>query len=116
MINSRLRVALFPDCYHEIDGVANTARHFEAFALHHELPFLTVHGGAEAGTQRTGSVWRITHRRGPLGFALDKKHDFDVAFWRYLTPVENAVREFDPDIIHITGPKRRWTARRCHCS
>lgn len=104
MISPRLRVAFFPDCYHEIDGVANTARQFEAFAIRHELPFLTVHGGAEDDTQRTGSVWRITHRRGPLGFALDKKHDFDLAFWRYLTPVENAVREFDPDIIHITGP------------
>ena len=104
MISSGLRVAFFPDCYHEIDGVANTARQFEAFAVRHELPFLTVHGGAEDENQRTGSVLRITHRRGRLGFALDKKHDFDVAFWRYLTPVENAVREFDPDIIHITGP------------
>lgn len=104
MISSGLRVAFFPDCYHEIDGVANTARQFEAFAVRHELPFLTVHGGAEDENQRTGPVLRITHRRGRLGFALDKKHDFDVAFWRYLTPVENAVREFDPDIIHITGP------------
>jgi glycosyltransferase involved in cell wall biosynthesis len=104
MISSGLRVAFFPDCYHEIDGVANTARQFEAFAVRHELPFLTVHGGAEDENQRTGPVLRITHRRGRLGFALDKKHDFDVAFWRYLTPVENAVREFDPDLIHITGP------------
>ena len=104
MMNSGLRVAFFPDCYHEIDGVANTARQFEAFALRHELPLLIVHGGAEDETQTVGSVSRITHRRGPLGFALDKKHDFDLAFWRYLTPVENAVREFDPDLIHITGP------------
>lgn len=104
MISSGLRVAFFPDCYHEIDGVANTARQFEAFAVRRELPFLTVHGGAQDENQRTGPVSRITHRRGRLGFALDKKHDFDVAFWRYLTPVENAVREFDPDIIHITGP------------
>jgi phosphatidylinositol alpha 1,6-mannosyltransferase len=104
MINSGLRVAFFPDCYHEIDGVANTVRQFEAFALRHELPVLIVHGGAEEETQKIGSVSRITYRRGPLGFALDKKHDFDLAFWRYLTPVENAVREFDPDLIHITGP------------
>jgi len=103
-MNSELRVAFFPDCYHEIDGVANTARQFEAFAIRHGLPFLTVHGGAEDETQKVGTVARITHRRGRLGFALDKKHDFDLAFWRYLTPVENAVREFDPDIIHITGP------------
>ena len=104
MINPSLRVALFPDCYHEIDGVANTVRQFEAFALRHGLPLLIVHGGADDDTQRIGSVSRITHRRGPLGFALDKKHDFDLAFWRYLTPMENAVRQFDPDLIHITGP------------
>jgi glycosyltransferase involved in cell wall biosynthesis len=104
VINSGLRVAFFPDCYHEIDGVANTARQFEAFALRHDLPLLLVHGGAEDETQTSGSVSRITHRRGRFGFALDKKHDFDLAFWRYLTPVENAVREFDPDLIHITGP------------
>jgi glycosyltransferase involved in cell wall biosynthesis len=104
MINSRLRIAFFPDCYHEVDGVANTARQFEAFALRHELPLLIVHGGAEDEAQRIASVSRITYRRGPLGFALDKKHDFDLAFWRYLTPMENAVREFDPDLIHVTGP------------
>jgi len=104
MTDSALRVAFFPDCYHEIDGVANTARQFEAFALRRELPFLTVHGGPADENQSAGSVSRITHRRGRFGFALDKKHDFDLAFWRYLTPVENAVRKFDPDIIHVTGP------------
>ena len=104
MNRAPLRVAFFPDAYDEIDGVANTSRQFEAFALRRDLPFLTVHGGTADGTQRTGSVVRITRRRGRFGFALDKKHDFDLAFWRYLTPVENAVREFDPDILHITGP------------
>jgi hypothetical protein len=33
-----LRVAFFPDSYHEIDGVANTSRHFEAFARQRGLP------------------------------------------------------------------------------
>src|SRR5271166_3926560 len=104
MIDSRLRVAFFPASYNEIDGVANTSRQFEAFALRRELPFLIVKGGGENESEQVGMVTRITHRRGPLGFALDKKHDFDLAFWRYLTPVENAVRKFDPDIVHITGP------------
>jgi hypothetical protein len=35
-----LRVAFFPDSYHEIDGVASTSRHFETFARQHGLPFL----------------------------------------------------------------------------
>jgi phosphatidylinositol alpha 1,6-mannosyltransferase len=104
MTDSELRVAFFPDVYHEIDGVANTARQFEAFAQRRELPFLVVHGGTANQTQRIGSVLRITRRRGRFGFALDKKHDFDLAFWRHLNAVEEVVREFDPDILHITGP------------
>jgi phosphatidylinositol alpha 1,6-mannosyltransferase len=104
MTEPPLRVAFFPDSYSEIDGVANTSRQFEAFALRRGLPFLTVHGGSVEESQRTGSVLRIAHPRSWFGFALDKKHDFDLAFWRYLTPVENAVREFDPDLIHVTGP------------
>jgi phosphatidylinositol alpha 1,6-mannosyltransferase len=104
MNDSALRVAFFPDAYDEIDGVANTARHFEAFAQRRELPFLTVCGGSENRSQRNGTTLRITRRRGPIGFHLDKKHDFDLAFWRHLHDVEDAVRDFDPDILHITGP------------
>ncbi len=47
---------------------------------------------------------RIARQRGRFGFPLDKKHDFDLAFWRHLNAVESVVREFDPDILHITGP------------
>ncbi|MGB8014032.1 MAG: glycosyltransferase [Terriglobales bacterium] len=104
MTDRALRVAFFPDCYDEIDGVANTSRQFEAFAVRRKLPFLTVHGGTTDAIQKLGSTVRVTRRRGRLGFALDKKHDFDLAFWRHLHAVEAAVREFDPDILHITGP------------
>jgi len=104
MSESALRVAFFPDCYDEIDGVANTSRQFEAFAQRRELPFLTVHGGSTNEIQRVGTTLRLTRRRGRFGFPLDKKHDFDVAFWRHLQSVESVVREFDPDIVHITGP------------
>lgn len=104
MPDPTLRVAFFPDCYDEIDGVANTSRQFEAFALRRGLPFLTVHGGTNNQTQSAGSTLRVTRRRGRFGFAVDKKHDFDLAFWRHLHEVERAVRTFDPDILHITGP------------
>jgi glycosyltransferase involved in cell wall biosynthesis len=99
-----LRVAFFPDCYDEIDGVANTSRQFESFALRRTLPFHTVHGGTRNEIRRVGSTVRLTRRRGRFGFRLDKKHDFDLAFWRHLHAVESVVREFDPDILHITGP------------
>jgi len=99
-----LRVAFFPDTYDEIDGVANTSRQFESFALRRKLPFLTVHGGSQDEIRKLGSTQRVIRRRGRFGFPVDKKHDFDLAFWRHLKPVESVVREFDPDILHITGP------------
>lgn len=99
-----LRVAFFPDTYDKINGVANTSRQFESFALRRKLPFLTVRGGTHNEIEQVGSVLRVTRRRGRFGFAVDKKHNFDLAFWRHLSALESVVREFDPDIVHITGP------------
>jgi phosphatidylinositol alpha 1,6-mannosyltransferase len=104
MTDRALRVAFFPDAYDEIDGVAHTARQFESFAKRRGLPFLTVHGGTVNDLRSDGSARRMTRRRSRIGFPLDKKHDFDLAFWRYLNEVESVVREFDADILHITGP------------
>jgi phosphatidylinositol alpha 1,6-mannosyltransferase len=103
-MEKNLRVAFFPDAYNEIDGVANTSRQFEAFARKRGLPFLTVCGGSENTNLTDGTVTRLMRRRGPIGFQLDKNHDFDFAFWRHYEGVENAVRKFDPDVQHITGP------------
>jgi glycosyltransferase involved in cell wall biosynthesis len=99
-----LRVAFFPDSYHEIDGVANTSRQFESFALRRGLPFLNILGWSDPNRETKGSVTRLALRRGPIGFRVDKKHDFDLLFTRYLKQVESEIRKFNPDIIHITGP------------
>ncbi|HEX4075560.1 MAG TPA: glycosyltransferase, partial [Candidatus Acidoferrales bacterium] len=84
--------------------MANTSRQFEAFARKRGFPFLTICGGTENRAQTDGSALRITRRRGRIGFALDKKHDYDLAFWRHYNHAAEAVRKFDPDIVHITGP------------
>lgn len=84
--------------------MANTSRQFEAFARKRGLPFLTVCGGTHDAVETDGSVTRMTRRRGPIGFALDKNHVFDLAFWRHHKSVEQALRAFKPDIVHITGP------------
>jgi phosphatidylinositol alpha 1,6-mannosyltransferase len=101
---NKLRVSLFACAYNEIDGVANTMRHFDAFAKHQNLPLLNVHGGFEQYHQRDGSVERLELRRRWPKFALDYQHDYDLNLWRYLPMVEKAVREFRPDLVHITGP------------
>jgi len=99
-----LKVAFFPDAYHEIDGVANTSRQFEAFAKRSGLPFLTVLGGTQFKEETDGSVLRLEFPRSRIGFPLDKNHDFDLLFLRHYDRVAEHIRNFNPDMVHITGP------------
>lgn len=101
---SRIRVALFACAYNEIDGVANTMRYFDAFAKSHDFPLLNIHGGFEQYARRDGSVQRLELRRRWPKFQVDFHHDYDLNLWRYLPEVEKAVREFRPDVVHVTGP------------
>jgi glycosyltransferase involved in cell wall biosynthesis len=100
----QLRVALFPCAYNEVDGVANTMRHFEVFAQRHQLPLLNVHGGFTSYQRHDGCVERMEFPRRWPKFRLDARHDFDLNFWRHLSQIEAAVQEFRPDVLHITGP------------
>ena len=98
------RVAIFPCTYKEVDGVANTMRHFVAYAKQQHLPVLNVHAGFAHEQEEDGSIRRLEFPRRWPKFRLDTKLYFDVNFWRYRGEVERAVREFRPDLIHITGP------------
>jgi len=99
-----LRIAFFPDAYNEVDGVANTSRHFEAFAKNRELQFLTVHAGPRKEIVTAGSVTRVQLPRSPFTFPLDRTHEYDLAFWRHYREVAILVQDFDPDVVQITGP------------
>jgi phosphatidylinositol alpha 1,6-mannosyltransferase len=99
-----LRVALFPDADHEVDGVANTSRHFEAFARNRDLPFLTIHAGPHNEIVTAGSVTRVQLRRSLLTFPLDQTHEYDLAWWRRYREVMRLAQDFDPDVVQITGP------------
>ena len=105
MRNGKPRVAYFPDSFHEINGVAHTSRHFEAFARRRGLPFLCVRAGdrARAFTE-DGNVWTLELPRGFLSFALEKDLRFDPAFLRHIPLIEEVLERFKPDLIHITGP------------
>ncbi|HEY0758242.1 MAG TPA: glycosyltransferase [Acidisarcina sp.] len=102
------RVAYFPDSFHEINGVAHTSRHFEAFARRRNLPFLMVRAGDRAraylSDAEADKVASLELRRGPLSFALDKDLRFDPGFVRHIPLILRTVRAFRPDVIHITGP------------
>ncbi len=99
------RVAYFPDSFHEVNGVAHTSRHFEAFAQRRNLPFLCVRAGDRAqAILEDGSVWTLELPRGFLSFALEKDLRFDPAFLRHIPLIGEVLERFRPDLIHITGP------------
>ena len=98
------RVAFFACAYNEIDGVANTAHHFEAYAARHHLPFLSIHGGYESYLRKEDTLTKVEFERGWASFPLDKKHDFDLLFGKYYSAARKLVHEFQPDLVHITGP------------
>jgi phosphatidylinositol alpha 1,6-mannosyltransferase len=99
------RVAYFPDSFHEVNGVAHTSRHFEAFARRRNLPFLCVRAGdrAESLTE-DGNVWTLELPRGFLSIALEKDLRFDPAFVRHIPMIEDVLTRFKPNLIHMTGP------------
>jgi len=99
------RVAYFPDSFHEVNGVAHTSRHFEAFARRRNLPFLCVRAGDRGQALiEDGNVWTLELPRGFLSFALEKDLRFDPAFLRHIPLIGEVLDRFRPDLIHITGP------------
>jgi phosphatidylinositol alpha 1,6-mannosyltransferase len=92
------RVAYFPDSFHEVNGVAHTSRHFEAFARSRNLPFLCVHAGDHGpAVRQEGSVTVLELSRGIFSFALEKDLRLDPAFLRHLPFVDEAMERFRPD-------------------
>jgi hypothetical protein len=77
-----LRVALFGDSYHELNGVGTVSREFAAFAGREGLPFCRVHAGPVTRVDRTGSVTSIELKR-CLRIPLNKDLFFDPFLSRY---------------------------------
>jgi glycosyltransferase involved in cell wall biosynthesis len=99
-----VRVALFPDSLYEVNGVANTFRHFADYARIRDLPLLVVHGSAPDGIREERSVRYLGLKRGLISIPVEKDLRFDVAFARHLGRVQEEFRRFRPDVVHITGP------------
>lgn len=99
------RVAYFPDSFHEVNGVAHTSRNFEAYARRNRLPFLCV----RAGTRKTAFLQEDELRtlelpRSRTAIKLEKDLEFDALFWLHYDEIEWQLKQFQPEIIHITGP------------
>jgi phosphatidylinositol alpha 1,6-mannosyltransferase len=98
------RVALFCETYHEINGVALTARQLVAYAKRHNFPLLAIHGGKIPGKHEEGSVRQIELKRSWLSVGIERDLEFDFAFCRYCNRIRKELLEFQPDVIHITSP------------
>ena len=112
------RVAYFPDTFHEVNGVAHTSRHFESYARRHHLPFLCVRAGQRTPAYiEDGSIATLELPRGAFSFPIEKDLRFDLAWWRHGSRILQALRRFQPDLLHITGPSEvgmvgMWAAAR----
>jgi phosphatidylinositol alpha 1,6-mannosyltransferase len=98
------RIAFFTDSFHEVNGVAHTSRHFDAFVRERGLPFLNVHAGPRTHLSEDGPVWTLELGRGRAGFSLEKDMSFDLLFLRYRQRARELLRRFGADLVHITGP------------
>jgi glycosyltransferase involved in cell wall biosynthesis len=104
-----LRVAYFPDSFHEVNGVAHTSRNFAGYAQRHGLPFLCVRASAGAHTAgrvaaRVGEMRTLDLRRSAIAVRMEKDLQFDPLFWRHGEEISQQLYEFQPDVVHITGP------------
>jgi phosphatidylinositol alpha 1,6-mannosyltransferase len=98
------RAAFLPDTFHEVNGVAHTSRHLEAFALRRQISFLSIHCGPVFEITSHGEVITMQLKRGPASFGLDAHLDCDPFLFRYAGRVIAEVKKFGAELIHITGP------------
>ena len=104
-----VRVALFPDSFHEVNGVAHTSRNFVAYAQRHGLPVLCVRASlpelrGKSRVHHEGSVTSLELPRSRFSVPMEKDLSFDALFARHHVAIERELRAFRPDVIHITGP------------
>ncbi|MEO5926698.1 MAG: glycosyltransferase [Bryobacteraceae bacterium] len=98
------RVAFFTDSFHETNGVALTSRQFAAYAKSKFYPFFSVHAGPKTAHWKRGTfeTFEIEHSK----WHLKLEHDlaFDLLFARHRKELRNALKAFQPDLVHVTGP------------
>ena len=98
------RVAFFTDSFHEVNGVALTSREFVRFAHRRSIPLLSIHAGPRDAMYQEGSVTTLEFKRGLVQWKLEHDLAIDLMFPRFRKRILEALREFKPDLIHITGP------------
>lgn len=102
-MNNLPRVALFADTFHETNGAANFLRRLVDFAREKDYPFLCIRSGEQTRLVQDGSVAFLDLRRSPVSIPLDGALKFDPLMWKNRGLVGRTLKEFAPNIIHVTG-------------
>jgi phosphatidylinositol alpha 1,6-mannosyltransferase len=98
------RVALFADTFHEVNGAARTCREWHSFALRRQIPFFCVRCGSARATTEEGPVRTMELARSRWAFPVDTDLRFDPWLMRSIEPIEEEIKKFRPDYIHVTSP------------
>jgi glycosyltransferase involved in cell wall biosynthesis len=98
------RVAFFTDSFHEVNGVALTSREFVRFAQRRSVPMLSIHAGPRDAVYEEGAVRTLEFKRGLVQWKLEHDLAIDLLFFRHRKRIREVLRNFKPDLIHITGP------------
>jgi glycosyltransferase involved in cell wall biosynthesis len=103
-VTAQPRVALFCETFHEINGVALTARQLVDFAKRYARPLLIVLGGPCLASFDDGCVTRLELPRSWASFGIERDLRYDLFLWRHQDAVRRALAKFKPDVIHVTSP------------
>lgn len=80
-----------------------TSQRLTAYAKRKNYPFLCIHAAKKEEIRQEGSVTFMALKRSPVSFALDEDLAYDPLFQRHSRKVERQLKEFKPDVLHITG-------------
>jgi len=97
------RVALFADTYHELNGAANFLRRLVSFAKENEYPMLCVRSGESSEVCNDGSVRFFDLKRSRASIPLENNLKYDPLVWTNRSQIKKTLKEFRPDVLHLTG-------------
>jgi len=97
------RVALFADTFHETNGAANVLRRLTEYARQNGFPLLCIRAGEKTQLTEDGSVQFLDLKKGRASILIDTELKYDPLLWRYKKLVTKTVKDFAPDILHVTG-------------
>ena len=100
-----LRIALFTDSFHEVNGAAHTCRQYQAFAERRGLPLLVVHSGPETRCFQQGPVATLELKRSRAAIAVDVDFGFDPLLWLHWPRIGKAIAGAESP-IHFAMSRR----------